>query len=258
MVVHWLRRRATERTWQWRLAINAAGALATGVVTGVIAVAKFDRGAWVIVVLVPLLVLTFLGIRRYYERPRVLLLPDAPTITADVALLPVLTRLDLPDQRSALPSSHTQSSRALARQRRAETHAEDRRRALRQELAFAAKVAPKILAVQVVEKRTEAEAVHKTVEHLLPSAAEARSVSIQHAELISPYRTIVLPLTNFIRWQARTAPKGTRVAVLLPRETYPAWWSWPLRRRAADRVRKELERERAEVAIVDVPYTLSS
>jgi hypothetical protein len=87
---------------------------------------------------------------------------------------------------------------------------------LRQELAFAAKVAPKIVAVQVVDTRTDAEAVHETAEDTLRSEAKALSVSIQTTELISPYRTLVHPLANFIRWHAQTAPKGTRVAVLLP------------------------------------------
>jgi hypothetical protein len=258
MVIHWLRHRATERTWHWRLAINAGGALATGVVTGIIAIAKFDRGAWVIVVLVPLLVLTFLGIHRYYERPRVLLLPDSPAATADLVVLPILTHLDLPDQQSTAASTEQQGPRVHARQRRAVARSADRRQVLLQELAFAAKVAPEIVAVQVVEKRTDAVAVHETAEDMLPSEAKALSVSIQAIELISPYRTIVHPLANFIRWHAQTAPKGTRVAVLLPCETHPAWWTWPLRRRVADRVRKELERDRAEVVIVDVPFTLSS
>jgi amino acid transporter len=258
MVVHWLRRRGTEPGWRVRLAFNAAGALASGVVTGVIAIAKFDRGAWVIVVLVPLLVAIFLGIRRYYERPRVLTLPDSPPVTADRVLLPVLTRLDLPDQQSSPASAEPHGTRARAKRRQAEAHAEARRRVLRQELAFAAKVAPEIVAVNVVDNRTEAEAFRTATERFLASMNLASSAAVQVEALISPYRTIVLPLTNFIRWQAQTAPTGTRVAVLLPCELHPAWWTWPLRRRVADLVRKELEHEQAGVAIIDVPYTLSS
>jgi glucose uptake protein GlcU len=43
MVIHWLRRRTTDRSWGQHLVANGTGALATAVVTGVIAVAKFDR-----------------------------------------------------------------------------------------------------------------------------------------------------------------------------------------------------------------------
>ena len=71
MVRHWLRER--ERGWQGKLFFNALGAAATGVVTAIIAVSKFDDGdvisptstsasyqphygTWLVVVLVPLMV----------------------------------------------------------------------------------------------------------------------------------------------------------------------------------------------------------
>ena len=66
MVVHWLRRRQ-QAGWQRRLVANGVGAVATGIVSLVIAVTKFDRGAWVVVVLIPLMVLGFLGIHAYYQ-----------------------------------------------------------------------------------------------------------------------------------------------------------------------------------------------
>ncbi|HKD76051.1 MAG TPA: APC family permease, partial [Ktedonobacterales bacterium] len=53
MVRRWLRTR--EPHWRRGLAINAFGALATGIVTLIIAVSKFDRGAWIVVILIPLL-----------------------------------------------------------------------------------------------------------------------------------------------------------------------------------------------------------
>ena len=65
MVLRWRRRR--DPGWAWRAAVNATGALATGTVLLVIASAKFTHGAWMVLVVIPLLVGVFLSIHRHYE-----------------------------------------------------------------------------------------------------------------------------------------------------------------------------------------------
>jgi hypothetical protein len=64
MVRRWLIRR--EAGWRWRWVLNATGALTTGVVMLVIAITKFTHGAWMVVLLIPLLVTLFLMINRHY------------------------------------------------------------------------------------------------------------------------------------------------------------------------------------------------
>ncbi|HZU19780.1 MAG TPA: APC family permease [Gaiellaceae bacterium] len=66
MVRYWLRSREPGRVR--KLAINAVGATATGVVTLVVVWTKFAEGAWLVIVAIPLLVLAFLGINRHYRR----------------------------------------------------------------------------------------------------------------------------------------------------------------------------------------------
>jgi amino acid transporter len=66
MVRYWHRRR--ERGWARRAAVNALGAVATGVVTVIVAWTKFAEGAWIVTVAIPLIVLVMLGIRRHYRR----------------------------------------------------------------------------------------------------------------------------------------------------------------------------------------------
>lgn len=68
MVVHHLRMR--EDKWQRSLVINAAGAFTTGAVTAVIAIAKFTHGAWIVLILIPVIVVYFLWVRRQYDRVR--------------------------------------------------------------------------------------------------------------------------------------------------------------------------------------------
>jgi len=64
MVRRWLVRR--EPGWQWRWWLNAVGATTTGLVVAIITATKFTHGAWVVVLLIPLLVMLFMAIRRHY------------------------------------------------------------------------------------------------------------------------------------------------------------------------------------------------
>ncbi len=64
MVRRWLSRR--EPGWWWRWLLNAVGAGTTGLVMLVIAATKFSHGAWMVVLLIPLLVTLFMMIRRHY------------------------------------------------------------------------------------------------------------------------------------------------------------------------------------------------
>ena len=65
MVRHWLTDHGSG--WHWRLAINGTGAVVTGLVTLVIAATKFSHGAWIVVLLIPLMVAAFQAVHRHYE-----------------------------------------------------------------------------------------------------------------------------------------------------------------------------------------------
>jgi amino acid transporter len=65
MVRRWLRLR--EKGWQWRVWINGVGAVVTAVVLLTLAVTKFVEGAWIVVVVIPVLVATFVVMHRHYE-----------------------------------------------------------------------------------------------------------------------------------------------------------------------------------------------
>jgi hypothetical protein len=64
MVRRWLRTR--ESGWRRSAAINAVGAIATGVVLVVIAATKFVRGAWIVIAASPIIVLALLQVSRHY------------------------------------------------------------------------------------------------------------------------------------------------------------------------------------------------
>ncbi len=64
MVRHWLKE---GHPAPHHILLNGLGAMTTGVVTVVIAVSKFTHGAWMVIVLIPLMVLGLQRIRRHYE-----------------------------------------------------------------------------------------------------------------------------------------------------------------------------------------------
>ncbi len=56
-----------ENNWQFKMFVNGFGALSTAVVMVVFAVTKFREGAWVVLLLTPVLVTIFFSIHRHYH-----------------------------------------------------------------------------------------------------------------------------------------------------------------------------------------------
>jgi amino acid transporter len=91
LVRHW----ATTRPhgWQLRAAVNAFGALLTAAATIIFLAAKFLNGAWIVVVIIPLLMLLFSRIHGYYAYCAVELefgqIPPAPVAQPTLVIVPV-------------------------------------------------------------------------------------------------------------------------------------------------------------------------
>ena len=82
MVAHWWRHR--ERGWRAALATNLLGAVLSALVVLIAAITKLTQGAWVVVVLVPLIVLACRRVHAHYERAREALTPRPDDRGADV------------------------------------------------------------------------------------------------------------------------------------------------------------------------------
>ena len=82
-----------ESGWRTKMIINGFGALCTTVVTLIFAVTKFRDGAWIVLILIPLLVVGFSAIHRHYRRlARRLSLEDyaePPRIARHRVILPI-------------------------------------------------------------------------------------------------------------------------------------------------------------------------
>jgi amino acid transporter len=66
MVRRWFRVRGEG--WRWRATLNGVGAFVTGVVLIVATITKFQRGAYVVVIAIPIIVMLFVQTHRHYER----------------------------------------------------------------------------------------------------------------------------------------------------------------------------------------------
>jgi hypothetical protein len=68
MVKHHLKHKVGR--WRGSLAINAIGAVSTGLVALIVVVSKFTEGAWVPAALIPIMVFAFRSIGKHYKRSR--------------------------------------------------------------------------------------------------------------------------------------------------------------------------------------------
>ncbi|WP_405808560.1 APC family permease [Streptomyces sp. NBC_00210] len=97
MVLHWRQLRGPR--WAGKALLNGIGALLTGISAVVVTATKFHDGAWLIVVALPLLVVTFELVHRAYEkiggRLGVGRIPEPPHRDRSLVIVPVssLTRL---------------------------------------------------------------------------------------------------------------------------------------------------------------------
>ena len=60
-------RRGRASGWRWRAAINGFGALLTFVVLIIVALTKGPDGAWIVIVLIPVIVVIFLKTKKHYD-----------------------------------------------------------------------------------------------------------------------------------------------------------------------------------------------
>ena len=65
MVIHWRRERTPG--WMLRAAVNAVGAIVTGVVVLIIAITKFFYGAWLVMIFIPVMIFMLRKIKGHYN-----------------------------------------------------------------------------------------------------------------------------------------------------------------------------------------------
>ena len=213
MVRHWLRDRTTG--WRRSAVINGVGAVATAIVTLIFAIAKFALGAWLIIVIIPILVAAMLFIHRQYERRRL-----ETRVRPESIIGPRLRR-----QHVIVPVPEVT-------------------RDVVQAIKFGRSMSDDLTAVHVTDDLERGEDIRARFERQIPG--------IPFVIVESPYRQLIRPL---IRYLEDTAGRiGSDVLVVLLPEYVPRhWWEKFLYNENARRIREALL-GRKNVLIADVPY----
>ena len=68
MVVHWKKQGAEHRGRYWHMFVNGTGAVATGITTLIVLIAKFTSGAWFVALLIPTIILLMVAVKQHYVR----------------------------------------------------------------------------------------------------------------------------------------------------------------------------------------------
>jgi amino acid transporter len=182
MVVHW--RRLREPGWQTSALVNGLGAIATAVVLVIVTTTKALEGAWIIVVLIPVLVAIFKATHRHYSH--------------------VASQLSLKDWRGEAPQHSTVIVPIGG------VH-----RAVLQATAYARSLSDDVRALFV---NTDPVATERVRQDWARWGGDTKLEVLE-----SPYRSLMEPLLEYID-QLQAAHPDDYVTVILPEFVPRRWW----------------------------------
>jgi amino acid transporter len=208
MVRHWLKLKG-ERPKPHHIFLNALGAVTTGIVTIVIAVSKFALGAWVVIVLIPIMVLGLLRIRRHYEEV-------ARQLTLEGAHRPRIGKNPVVILVAGLHKGTVEA------------------------LEYARSISPDVTALTVDLDSTQTSKLRRRWAEWEPD--------IPLVVLESPYRSIVQPLLQYIDRMERQGD-GRYLTVVLPEFIPSHWWEHFLHNQTALMIKAALLFRPGKIAI---------
>ncbi len=208
MVRHWLKLK-DEHPKPHHIFLNGLGAVTTGIVTVVIAVSKFTHGAWMVVVLIPLIVFAFLRVKHHYEvlRGQLSLNGFAPP---KIGRHPVVVLVG---------GIH---------------------RGVVTALAYAKAISPNVTAITVDLDPTATSRLRMQWQQWAPD--------VPLVVLDSPYRSVIQPVLHYID-QMEKQRDGAYMTIILPEFIPAKWWQHLLHNQTALLIKGALLFRRGKVAI---------
>ncbi len=191
MVKHWLKNPDASHRGL-KIFLNGLGAVATGLTLIVVLLTKFMAGAWVTVLLVPVLIWTMMAIKRHYTRVHIETTDPTPLrltgLEAPIVVIP-MARWDKITEKA---------------------------------MRFGMLMSPVVKVVHVDSDDANALGLVWDAMVLKPvhehNMAEPELVTVQ-----SSYRTILSPLMDYVLQLEEENP-GRKIAVLLPELVVKHWW----------------------------------
>jgi amino acid transporter len=225
MVRHWTRHLRTEedpkeraRMMRSRL-INGFGLIMTGSVLVIVLVTKFTKGAWIVVIAMPLIFLLMRGIHKHYERVS----GEIMTTETDQMMLPARVHVLV-----LVSKIHKPTLRALA---------------------YARATRPTVLEAVTVDVDHD-----DTVK--LQEEWERQEIPVTLKVLASPYREITRPILDYVQTLRSDNPNDL-ITVYIPEYVVGRWWEQLLHNQSALRLKSRLLFTPG-VMVTSVPWQLKS
>jgi len=214
MVVHWWRTRG--KNWQTSIVVNGVGAVLTTIILAIVAITKFQLGAWIVIVLIPIIVLILLFIHRHYAHVAQQLRLDPahlpPTIISQIVIVPI----------------------------------DDVNNASLRAIAFARAISRDVVVLHISTNEERTEKIKQKVAQFTP---DVRFIIVG-----SPFRAFVRPMMSYIA-ALHSQRADAFVTIVLPEFITAHWWEQFLHNRTADRLRQAFEKH-PNVAVIQIPYLL--
>ncbi len=204
-----------DKTWKIKMAVNTIGAICTFIVMIVFAVTKFREGAWVVILLIPLLVLLFFTISHHYR-----------TLAKQLSLEDFDSSGLIQRNRVIMPISGVHKGTLDA-------------------LRYARTISDDVTAVHI---SVDSKELPKFKEKWLKFGEGYRLVVLH-----SPYRIFLDPLLQYIDELVEHTNPADVITIVVPQFVPEHWWSNFLHMRTAEKLRKALL-NRTNVVITEVPY----
>jgi hypothetical protein len=191
MVVHW--RKTGGPGARRSMFVNGLGAVATAITVAVVLIAKFVEGAWIVVVLIPMMILTMRAVKHHYDRVERQTAAKGPINTAKSG-----------DPIVVVPVEHWSIVSENA-------------------LRFAWQISADIRIVHV-ECGEETDALCRKYSEYIEGPAKAAGLPVPELVLLkSPFRFIVRPILNYTLELEQANPDRT-IAVIIPELVESRWY----------------------------------
>ncbi|MHB8087178.1 MAG: APC family permease [Anaerolineaceae bacterium] len=224
MVFHWIR--SKEKGWLFKTIVNALGAFVTAFTLIIISISKFVQGAWISLIIIPLLVFIFLKIREHYNH-----------VSSELTMhgLPPSLR-PWPSQRVVIPISGVH-------------------RGMVDSINFARAISEHVTAVFIdVDPGPDEKELRKEWNEWFPD--------VNFVVIPSPYRALVEPLLTYLDQTDLEHNDGQQAILVLPEMIPGSSWQEILHNQSAEEIKKALLYKRRTHGlsriIIDVPYHLSN
>ena len=221
MVMHWKRQGRVLP-----LLVNGLGALATGITTVVVLVAKFVDGAWITALLIAVMIVMMRAVKRHYLR-----------VDKETAL-----------DRPILPAQVTQPIVVLPIDRWS--------RITEKALSFALGMSCDIRCLHV-QTAGEPDAISQVWEKDVAAPLREAGKCVPQLEILqSPFRYVLFPLIDYIL-KVEKESSFNKICVLVPELVVRHWWENLLHNRRADMLKFILLlRGNRRIVIVNIPWYL--